>query len=178
IKDDPLTGGAVPHPPAPAVAPAGPPRPAAAVPPLPVATSADSTASLAGGKPLVGGRELGITEPRDRLAKNSWKEPGPDKQGGTVLQNPEPVALDPVHRLTVFDGNNVPPSGGATREQLLAQLSAKGMKDYWEQKYGDGVKFTCTVPRKNSNRLRQLEAVAGTPVEAVQAVLQQMEQQP
>jgi hypothetical protein len=52
------------------------------------------------------------------------------------------------------------------------------MKDYWQQKQGDGVKFTCTVPKKNSNKLRQLEAVAATPAEALQAVLQKMDQEP
>jgi hypothetical protein len=195
IKDDPLTGGAVPAPPAPAAAPAqAPATTAAPVPPLPVATSADSNASLAAGRPLPGGRELAINDPRESQVKNAtWNEPGTaaapaseNKGTGASLQHPEPVGtpasretLDPVQRMTVFDeANSGSVAGGSAYEELLKKLKERGMNWYQQETSGDGIKFLCTVPRKDTNRTRSFEAVAANELEAVKAIIEQIDNEP
>src|SRR6516164_4964159 len=96
VTDDPLLGDERPRP----AAQAGVPPPAAsAVPPLPPSNTATSTASLAGGNPLPGGRELRIGETPGRLVNNNtWDGPGrvaanppPKEANGAVLQHPEPI---------------------------------------------------------------------------------------
>jgi hypothetical protein len=189
VADDPLVGGA-----APAVAQAAQktgPAGGAQVPPLPVASSAVSLASLAGGKPLPGGRDLSIEEPRDRLTGNRWDGPGKLTErpaAGATLEHPQPIVpvsrnvADPAHGSTVFDGSNAGApkgNGTATYEQLLAQLTFRGMNWYRQEKWGEGVKFECTFPvRDEPSKHLSYEAVAGSGAEALQAILDKLEKEP
>lgn len=176
VANDPLIGGEVPR----AAAQAQNALPAKGVPPLPPANSATNTASLAQNQPLPGGRELGMDEPRGTMAKNTWDGPGkPGDESGTVLDRPQPIVpvsrstLDPVHGLSEFEQAG----GPGTYEQLQAALTSKGMNWYRQEKWGDGVKFVCTIPNAtNPNKVRTYEAVAGTDVAALRAVLDKINQ--
>jgi hypothetical protein len=147
---------------------------------LPAASSATNTASLALNQPLEGGRELAIQGPRGSVGPNTWNGPGRPADGtGTVLDKPQPIV--PVSRTTTDTAqpaNEFDRAGrvAGTYEQLQAELAARGMNWYRQEKWGDGVKFTCTIPnRANPNKARTYEAVAGTDVAALRLVLDQVD---
>jgi hypothetical protein len=177
--DDPLTGGEAPRPP---VQQAATP-PAQGVPPLPAACSAGNTASLALGQPLPDSRELAIQQTGGNSGSNPWNGPGRAADAsGAVLDAPQPIVpvsrntTDPVHGPNDFDRAGSAGAGGGTYEQLQAELAARGMNWYRQEKWGDGVKFICTIPsRANPSKTRTYEAVAGTDVAALRLVLEQID---
>jgi hypothetical protein len=116
--------------------------------------------------------------------KNTWKGPGTREDlptGGALLKKPEPITAPtagetvvPVNLQRPFAEGNGGSGAEQSHDQLLAQLKERGMTGYWEQSQGDGYKFTCTIPRPNSTKIRQLEAIGATPAQAVKAVLDQV----
>jgi hypothetical protein len=133
-----------------------------------------STASLAAGaKPLDGSRELKIEDPRDKLVNRSgWErpvEPAVKPAGSAVLRNPEPVDSELVRAAVRAE----------SLDQLKAQLTQRGMTDYQAEKWGDGMRVVCTVPRKNDpTRSRGHEAYAATENEAVKAIIAKIDADP
>jgi hypothetical protein len=195
---DPLVGGdplpkAAPAPAA-ATVPATKTSKAATLPALPASSSSASTAAMAIGEPLSGGRTTLAIDDKNMSPGGAWQGPGgvtpASGQAGPVqLQRPEPI-VDPVQRPTPVP---LPPAGPtgvtpasysatpgsmAENEQLQAQLKTRGVTWQNQQVVAEGIKFTCAVPnRHNPDITRLYEATAGDLGAAVRAVLQQIDEQ-
>ncbi len=150
------------------------------MPPLPASTTAGSTAALASGAaPTFDGRHnLQIDDTARPVAGNpGWTNPA----AGAVLQRPVPVP-----------GQSAPPTGAApapgnvalvsgpkvtTYEQAQAQLRARGV--LWqrlETPSNQPAKFTCAVPNPQNKQIsRVYEAQAASGLEAIQAILEQID---
>lgn len=153
-----------------------------AVPPIPSANSAGSTAALAGNTGLKGGRPLWIG---DGLARNDPAR-GMVAANGVALRRPEPIVQE-----VPLDGprpgpvpNVVQPVGGTNTgpapsyDQLQAQLRDRGVIFQKVDPVPEGVKVSCIVPnRANPMVNRCLEATARDYAAAVQALIQQVDQQ-
>lgn len=176
-KDDPLFGVRPPNvtaiPPTTGAAPNGPAR--AAVPPVPGNTSAGSTASLA---TLPGARPLAINEARP-VGR------GPATTGGPVVQpipREEPAA---PYLLTTgawtqppfAPASNPAPSGNFVDPDLAA-LQARGGVNPRVETAPEGVRLTVMMPnRANPGAMRFFDVTARDTRSAVEAVLQQVDQQ-
>lgn len=151
-----------------------------ALPPLPAPTTAGSTAALAAGAaPVFDGRHnLQIDDPRPTAGNPAWTSP---TAGGTVLQQPVPIP-----------GQSAPPTGAApapgtialvsgpkvtSYEQAQAQLAARGV--LWqrlEAVANQQWKFSCSVPNPQNKQIsRVYEAQAASGLEAIQAILEQID---
>jgi hypothetical protein len=147
------------------------------VPPIPTANSATSTAALAGGRPLSinGGGFAAASQPAGTLTGS----------GGIILRPPEAIpSVQEVPLDTHRPGGNtgLPASTWNSQipsyQQLQDQLRARGVTFQKADPVADGVKLTCIVPnRLNPQVNRFYEATARDYAAAVQAVVQQIDQQ-
>jgi hypothetical protein len=171
---DPLTGGsAAASSGATLGSPAAPPVPmASAVPPVPVTGGGTaSNAALASGaspKPLPGGTDLRIAGPN---TPGTWQG-----QTGATLQTPQP-ATPPAQPVSSVRG--VAPAGPrvTSYEQAMALLTAKGVKWRRLETIGEPSQsqFSCSIPNpRNAFISRTYEARAATDLEAIQAVIDQI----
>lgn len=177
-SSDPLLGGNPAN-----RAPSRAPTPVAAVPPAPAPAvgSLTSNAALAAGpaKPLDNANDLRIAEP----PRNPDSRYGQGKDwSGSAPPQPGPVA-EPVARAPVPLPAAPVPSAGArvlSFEQAMQQLVAHGVTWYELKTWGDGgeVKFSCSVPvPQRANISRNYEARARNYLEAMQAVIAQIDQE-
>src|SRR5262249_33427356 len=149
----------------------------------PPATSAITTASLPGGKPLPGGRELGIPGTPARLVNQTWDRKGQESEGnGSGLQPVAGLGVPMDHEGTALtSGQTVSngietdvgnPGGTETYDQVLQDLKKRGVD--WcgsPEKLANGVRIMCTLPdRQNPNKFRTYEATAATELAAIKAV--------
>lgn len=166
------------------VTPAAPPNQTAAatavppVPPLPASTAAGSTAALAGGAaPVWDGRHnLQIDDPRPAAGNPGWSNP---TVAGAVLQRPVPIPGQAAPPATAAPGTAALVSGPkvTSYEQAQAQLKARGV--LWqrlEAAANQQWKFTCSVPNPHNAQIsRVYEAQAASGLEAIQAILEQID---
>ncbi len=148
------------------------------VPPLPASTTAGSTAALAGGAaPVWDGRHnLQIDDPRPAAGNPGWSNP---TVAGAVLQRPVPIPGQATPPATAAPGNAALVSGPkvTSYEQAQAQLKARGV--LWqrlEAVANQQWKFTCSVPNPHNPQIsRVYEAQAASGLEAIQAILEQID---
>jgi hypothetical protein len=155
--------------------------PVPAVPPLPASTTAGSTAALAAGAASTfdGRHNLQIDDTTRPVASNpGWTNP---TAGGAVLQRPVPIPgqAAPPASATPAPGNVALVSGPkvTSYEQAQAQLTARGV--LWqrlEAVANQQWKFTCAVPNPQNKQIsRVYEAQAASGLEAIQAILEQID---
>jgi hypothetical protein len=171
---------------------AAPPKPAknqAALPPYPEATATSSTAAVAIGDPLSGGRQLSIGDG----SAGGWY--GKNTQSATLTSNPGGNAgVIPLLRRPepVFGETTSGPGTPATRDQgatphftqagdykqLQAELKARRVSWQRLESSPDGFRFTCAVPNPQSPEFQRVyEATARDAESAIQAVLNQIAKQ-
>lgn len=199
LGGDPLVGGGPPlpsRPPTTGRSQAPPPPPPTSLPPPPP-ISATSTAALASAtaRPPGATSDLRIGDPPRSPAPGTLTgQPAspPPPPDGTILHRPQPLT-DPARQAPPAAVSPPPPPGPApapayasvaptrsspTYEQLQAQLATRGVS--WQRLEMAGPsgdwEFTCSVPnRQNPNVNRTYKGRARGPVEAIQAVLDQMD---
>jgi hypothetical protein len=184
---DPLFGGPGLRPSAAQAAPQGA-APVAALPPVPATNSGLSTAALAAGGPrqFDRDRDLRISNPGNNAANDGWagQTAGPRGEGaGAVLRGPE-ATVSPASRQE--SGAGAPsgpssPSRPATYELAQAQLEARGVLWQRLEKVSEAGewRFVCSVSdRQNPNKHHTYEARAHDYLSTIQAVIEQMDQNP
>ena len=148
------------------------------VPPIPSNTSAGSTAALAS---LPGGKALSINNPQAAPPTNPSASTGPSVQ---------PIPRDvPASNNLLATGSwtqQVPatptglpaPSGGSFVDPQLAALQARGISNPKIETVPEGVRVTVVAPnRGNPESLQLYTTTAADTASAVQAILQQIDQQ-
>lgn len=179
---DPLLGGTGVSPSPVAAAPAtGTPVAAAAnppsgkpLPPLPAPSSLTSTAALAAGPaPTLEANDLRIADPSGRAAPGGKPTPSRPATSGDLTARPD---VAPVANVFAPSPGFQATSYERTQELLRSRgVTWQRLETYGEQ--GEW-KFSCSVPnRLNRNISRTYEARASAPVAAIQAVLEQMDQE-
>jgi hypothetical protein len=141
---------------------------------------------LAANTPLPDSRPLGIDDPN--VKKSTWNGPAPPPETngtGTTLNTIQPIApaartgMDPVHGMTVLNEGKSDLGQGTpadSYQQLLAELNQRGMTVYRQERAGDSVKFTCTIPnRENPDKARTYQATGKNEVAALRAVLERID---
>jgi len=149
-----------------AVTPSGPEAKLNA--PLPLTQQTSSTAAMAGGGPLKGGRETIAIPVNDGAAgKKAWQENDGSK---TVLKTPQPIAqgqpLTPVP--------NLPYGTDTTLQKLRAQLKDRGLIYEKQDPIPGGVRFDCIVAYADGQRRYTVEAADAEA--AIRAVLAKIDQ--
>ena len=177
-KDDPLLGvkpqNVNPVPPTPTTgANPGAQSSRGVPPPIPSATSAGSTAALAS---LPGARQLSINE-------SSGPPPAPTPKTSGV-PNVQPIPRDtpatPGLLTTGLTTPTVTPKlpPPSTNDDVFAPLQARGALGQKVDQVPDGVRLTVLIPNRNDmGAVRIYEATARDAAAAVQAVVQQIDQQ-
>jgi hypothetical protein len=190
----------------PAVPPPQPANNRGQVPPVPTATSSPSNAAMAS-TGLPGGRSLAIAQnqpntpatPGVPTAAVNLKRPEPivvPIPRDTPLPGPGVVPSNvlmtgswmPQHPVSPPSQGNlvsqprpspvVQALGQASDDTLQAQLRSRGVSWHKKEAVPEGVKFSCIVPSPtNPESTRVFEATARDYPSAVQAVLQQIDQQ-
>jgi hypothetical protein len=171
------------------------------VPAAPTATSSASTAGMAAGEPLVGGRTLDIQDTQAVGRPQGWQGIGPDGRplpalahtgvtttSGAVLHRPEPI-VEPVPLVQAppaAAGKAAPVPAvaagspqAATLAQLQTQLTARGVTWQRQEVAGTGVRVVCGIPdRANPDNMHIYEATAADAVAALHAVLAKIDSTP
>jgi hypothetical protein len=178
-NEDPLFGlrppQVAPVPPANASALPGSPPPQASwnsVPPLPTATSADSTAALAS---LPGARPLRINETQPKTSGTPTVQPIPRDAADS---NPALLTTGWTQSTPAVNASIAAPQPQPqlSAEQALSQLKARGALAEKVEPAADG-QFTVTaLVAMPAGQVRHFEAKRATVPEAVRAILQQIEQ--
>ncbi len=178
-KDDPLFGVKPPTVnPVPPTTGANLGTPNRGVPPIPDNTSAGSTAALAS---LPGGKALAINNPQ------APAPPPTSPTGPTVQPIPRDVPASTPNLLAT--GSWTPqtpgmptslpaPSSGNFVDPQLAALQARGISNPKIENIPEGVRVTVLAPTRGTpDSLQLYTATAGDTAGAVQAILQQIDQQ-
>jgi hypothetical protein len=185
MVNDPLLGGPGAQP---AVAANNPQplNPRTSLPPLPAPNPGTSTAALAGmSKP--GERELRISNPSDE-AGNDRNRAGPGAAGdgaGAKLLTPQPLTEpaprepDGVHTPVGMRSLTVSNTEDALGRALAQVLAREPLWLQWRRLGDTGEwEFSCSVPnRQERNKQRTYKAKAVEKLDAVQAVLRQIDEQ-
>jgi hypothetical protein len=161
---DPLLGPDAPK----QVAPSAPGGPEARLNgPLPLTQQTSSTAAMAGGGPLKGGRDmLGIPVNDGGSGKKAWQE---NDGGKTVLKQPLPIAQGQTQGLAPVP--NVP---SGISPDLQKSLEARHVVYQHQEPVAGGVRFNCIV--ESQNTLREYTVEAADVEAAVRAVLAKIDQ--
>jgi hypothetical protein len=155
----------------------GPSRTGSNVPPIPSASSS-SNAALAMATPLPGARPLSIGEPLNEQARPATALTSANNvPGGATLSRPPPVVV-PVPRETAdAQPALMTVAANQSNEYFLSQLRARGVSWHRADSVPGGIRFSCIVPnRQNPTVTRTFEATAPDFPAAVNAVLQQIDQ--
>jgi hypothetical protein len=144
----------------------GPPAPfvpqGAPIEPIPHVPNHATAPSSAGSVQLAGGMPAEIVEIAPLRPSSAWSPSSP----------PEPTRLPP-------DNSALAPQPDARLPALLEQLTKLGVRDQELSPWGSGgelMRFSCNVPWANSPAYsRHFEAVATTPVAAVEQVATEIE---
>lgn len=162
------------------------------LPPLPAATAVTAPAALAGGDPLVGGKDLAIHGAGGQ-SDGAWQRPGQRNEAqlsgqtreGAKLLTPTPVATPP-EGVRATPGATLTPvatwqgaqGGGSEYDQLQAALRARNVTWQRQETHQDGFKFTCSVPNPERPEFsRVYEATARDYKDAIRAVIEQLDGQ-
>jgi hypothetical protein len=147
---------------------------------------------LPGGKPLPGGRELGIPGAPARLVNQTqtWDRQGAQTEGSGGGLAASPALGVPVDHngVALTQGQTVAngieaaagkTGGTETHQQVQQQLKERGMDWSRHEEVAGGVRFMCTIPdRQNPSKIRTYEATAATELAAMKAVLEQITRDP
>lgn len=141
-------------------------------PPIPGATSAGSTAALAS---LPGARQLSINDSSGRPPAPTPKTSGAPNVQPIPRDTPTTPGLLTTGLSTPAVTPKLPPP---SNDEIFAPLQARGALSQKVDQIPEGVRLTVLVPNRNdSGAIQVYEAKARDAAAAVQAIVQQIDQQ-